>query len=206
VHLWFLSALLIGTLHVAILQTVGRGGPVIFYFVTLYIIGLTNGAYSAIPEIASLNLGVPGRLALPPLLIALGWSMSMRQVPISHSLAWMLFLGGTLLFISEAFYLHQSYRVPLIGHDFLLGTPLQAIGLLALAIARPERGAKTPLPAWGRYTLGVYAAHVAVMELVGARDPGNIAWETLKPLLVYALTLGLVVGLSRVPALRRFML
>lgn len=207
VHLWFLSALLIGGVHVALLWSKVRTRFVMFYVVVLYALGLTNGAYNAIPEVAAINPGLSGRLALPPLLIALGWCLAIRPTLVRPAAALTLFLTGTALFVGEAWFLHLAYGVPLSGHDFLLGTPLQAVGLLALAVAYPDWGAKTPLPTWGRYTLGVYAAHVAVMETLGARAPGNnLAWEAAKPLLVYVLTLALVVGLSRVRALRRVML
>jgi len=207
VHLWFLSALLIGGLHIALLWSTVRTRFVIFYVVALYALGLTNGAYSAIPEVAAFNPSLSGRLALPPLLIALGWSVATRSNLVRPAAALTLFLTGTALFVGEAWFLHQAYGVPLSGHDFLLGTPLQAVGLLALAVAHPDWGAKTPLPTWGRYTLGVYAAHVAVMEALGARAPGdNLAWEASKPLFVYVLTLALVVGLSRIRVLRRVML
>jgi hypothetical protein len=50
----------------------------------------------------------------------------------------------------------------------------------------------------------VYAGHVAVMEVLGAREGGGLLWEFLKTPLVYLLTLSVVGLLARWPRVRPF--
>ena len=202
VHLWFLSALLFGTIHVALIGRIAGWRLLMPYSVLLYLLGLANGAYQAIPEVNAVNPKLWGNLAFPPLLIALGWAMSLQKITVSHNAAWGLFLGGSLLVLLEAVWLHVWFAVPLSGHDMLLGTPFQAVGLMALALTRPTWGASTPLPTWGRYTLGVYAAHVMILELLRLHEFNGLFWEIAKPPAVFATTIMMVMMLSRLSILR----
>jgi surface polysaccharide O-acyltransferase-like enzyme len=201
-HLWFLSALLLGAVHIVLVGRMVGWRLLLPYAAVLYLLGLLNGAYQAIPETHAVNPGLWGPLAFPPLLIVLGWALSQRAVPIGYATAWALFLGGSLLVFTEAAWLSVGYSVPLVGHDMLIGTPFQAAGLLALALARPGWGSNTPLPGWGRYTLGIYAAHIAVLEGLRAFASGGLLWEFVAPPLVFATTLIVVMLLSRLRLLR----
>ena len=191
-HLWFLMALLIGCVHVFVVTLFGSPILVLLYFSSLYIIGLGQGAYGFVTELTEILPQVPGPLILSPLIIALGWWSAATTVRVTHGVSWALFIAGTVSTFVEAWILLQAHNVPLQNHDFLLGTPFQALGLLYLVRGCPEWGRRTPLPAWGRYTLGVYAGHVAVMEVIGARESGGIIWELIKTPLLYALTLAAV--------------
>ena len=95
-----------------------------------------------------------------------------------------LFIGGTVATFVEAWTLLHIYGVPLEGMIFYLPRPFQVWGLLNLLRSYPSWAVGTPLPQWGRYTLGVYAGHVAVMEVLGAREGGGLLWEFLKTPLV----------------------
>lgn len=59
-HLWFLPALLIGTLHVFAVMRVKRRVPCLVYFALLYAMGLGAGAYADHPLLGPLSPGVPG--------------------------------------------------------------------------------------------------------------------------------------------------
>ena len=102
----------------------------------------------------------------------------------------------------EAVWLHVRFAVPLSGHDMLLGTPFQAVGLMALALSRPDWGASTPLPTWGRYTLGVYTAHVMILELFHLHEFYGFFWEFAKAPVIFATTIIMVMLLSRLSILR----
>lgn len=205
-HLWFLSALLLGAVHIVLVGRMVGWRLLLLYSGGLYLLGLLNGAYQTIPEVNALNPGLWGHLAFPPLLIALGWALSHREVAIGHAPAWALFLGGSLLVLAEAVWLHIGHSVPLVGHDMLFGTPFQAVGLLALALARPDWGKHTPLPGWGRYTLGIYAGHIAVLELLRGLASGGLLWEFIAPPLVFATTLIVVMRLSRSRMLKQVLI
>jgi surface polysaccharide O-acyltransferase-like enzyme len=139
-----------------------------------------------------------------PLIIATGWWSAGGTVRMGRRVACFLFIGGTVATFVEAWTLLHTYGVPLEGHDFLLATPFQVWGLLNLLRLYPSWAVGTPLPQWGRYTLGVYAGHVAVMEVLGAREGGGLLWEFLKTPLVYLLTLSVVGLLARWPRVRPF--
>jgi len=203
-HLWFLPALLIGTLHVFAVMRVKRRVPCLVYFALLYAMGLGAGAYADHPLLGPLSPGVPGGLMCAPLIIATGWWSAGGTVRMGRRVACFLFIGGTVATFVEAWTLLHIYGVPLEGHDFLLATPFQVWGLLNLLRLYPSWAVGTPLPQWGRYTLGVYAGHVAVMEVLGAREGGGLLWEFLKTPLVYLLTLSVVGLLARWPRVRPF--
>jgi surface polysaccharide O-acyltransferase-like enzyme len=201
-HLWFLSALLLGTIHVALIGRIAGWRLLMPYSVILYLLGLANGAYQAIPEVNAVSPRLWGNLALPPFLIALGWAMSQQKITIRYKAALGLFLLGSLLVLLEAVWLHVRFAVPLSGHDMLLGTPFQAVGLMALALTRPDWGASTPLPTWGRYTLGVYTAHVMILELFHLHEFNGFFWEFAKAPVIFATTIIMVMLLSRLSILR----
>lgn len=188
-HLWFLMALLIGCVHVFVIALFGSPILVLLYFSCLYLIGLGQGVYGFIPELNEVLPKAPGTLTLSPLIIALGWRSATSADRVRREVGWALFIFGTVSTFVEAWMLLQAHNVPLQNHDFLLGTPFQALGLLYLVRGYPDWGSRTPLPKWGRYTLGVYAGHVAVMEVIGARESGSLVWELIKTPLLYALTL-----------------
>ena len=203
-HLWFLPALLIGTLHVFAVTRVKRCIPCLIYLAVLYAMGLGAGAYANHSLLGPLSPGVPGGLMCAPLIIATGWWSAGDTVWMGRRIACLLFIGGTAATFIEAWILLVTYGVPLEGHDFLLATPFQIWGLLNLLRSYPTWAQRTPLPVWGHYTLGVYAGHVAVMEVLGAREGGGLLWEFLKTPLVYLLTLSLVGLLARWPRVRPF--
>lgn len=204
-HLWFLPALLIGFVHVLAVASCGSARFSVLYFTALYLLGLGQAAYHPVPLLSALGPALPATLMTSPLLIAIGfWSAAGDGRP-SPITAAVMFALGTASTCLEAWGLLQFFDVPLSGHDFLLGTPLQAFGLLCLLRAFPQWAARTPLPSWGRYTLGIYAAHVAVIEAFGARAAGGVAWEFFKTPLVYATTLVLVVLLGRFRLIRPFL-
>lgn len=203
-HLWFLMALLIGCVHVYVMALIGSRILFVAYFAILYVIGISQGAYSLVFDLATPFIHIPANLLLSPLLVAIGWCLAAGSIHVSRGTAWLLFIGGTVFTFVEAGVLFKAYQVPLQNHDFLLATPLQALGLLSLLSSYPSWASETPLPAWGRYTLGVYAAHVAVLETLGATVRDEIVWSLVGTPLVYAVTLLCAIGLAKWKRLRRF--
>lgn len=203
-HLWFLMALLIGSTHVFVMALVGSRALLIAYFSTLYVVGLCQGAYSVVLDLATPHVLIPANLFLSPLPVALGWCLAAGWIQVSRGMALLMFVAGTVMTFLEAWVLFEAYEVPFQNHDFLIGTPFQALGLLSLLRTYPLWANRTVLPAWGRYTLGVYAAHVAVMEVLGTRMQGGIVWDFMGTPAVYALTLLVVILLAKWKRLRPF--
>lgn len=201
-HLWFLPALLLGTLHVALAQRLLKHFAVV-YLAALYLFNLAHGPYAAI--LGTTPTPIPGGLTGTPLAIFLGMGLVDQRYRFSARQALLILVAGVLSMIGEASWLWHAHRVPVQGHDFLLGTPLLVVGLLGSCLAAPAWSSRTPLPGWGRYTLGVYGIHVAVIEFLDARATGPLPWELSKTFIIYAISLGIVWCLTRVPGLRRLL-
>lgn len=205
-HLWFLSALLLGSIHALTVVYVlkFRWLPIFAYFIAIYILGLTGAAYGAIPAIQGYHYGIPSSLLFPPLLIGLGVAIGRVDALPTLFVSWFVFISGTFLIFIEALLLNVGYAVPFVGHDMLIGTPIQALGLLLLLLSNPSWSSRSSLPVWGQYGLGIYTTHVAVIELSGASQSGDLLWELTKVPLVFIATLALVMLLSRIRVIRSF--
>lgn len=201
-HLWFLPALLLGTLHVALAQRVLKHFAVV-YLAALYLFNLAHGPYAAM--LGTTPTPIPGNLTGPPLAIFLGMSLVDQRYRLSAQQSVLILTAGVLMVIGEASWLWHAYETPVRGHDFLLGTPLLIVGLLGTCLAVPTWSSRTSLPGWGRYTLGVYGIHVAVIEFLGAQATGPLPWELSKTFIIYAISLGIVWCLARAPKLRRLL-
>ena len=204
IHLWFLSALLISGLHVFLVSLCRSNRVIFFYFLVIYLAGLALGPYAMFFSGSLTEITSTGRWTLPPFIIAIGWLSATQSLRVRFSASLSLVALGTVLTLVEALLLHNLYGTPLSNHDFLMGTPIQAFGLLQLALNKPELGDQTVLPLLGRYSLGVYATHVAVIDLLDARSGGSLTWEVMKTFVVYGVTVSVVMVIARSRTLRRF--
>jgi hypothetical protein len=125
-----------------------------------------------------------------------GWRPTLRE-------ALLLAAGGYALLVTESLWLWITFGSDPTRHSFLIGTIPFGLGMAALALARPNLG--SALPAWrlGSATLGVYAAHLLVIDLLVTLGAGRRSVpEVVVPPIVYGLTLGTTAILSRIPFAR----
>jgi surface polysaccharide O-acyltransferase-like enzyme len=100
------------------------------------------------------------------------------------------------------FVLYEYFGVPPQSHDYLVGTIAVGLGVMLLALARPNLGEGTLLPSLGTLTLGVYAGHYLIIE-----SPFNwtlqayfhpTLWQVALPLMIFLISIALCLVLSRV--------
>ena len=196
IQLWFLPALCMGMLLVCAGEGMGRwgfGGVA----VTLFLIGLAAGPYA---PLTGLSLGMPPRNGpfFSTLFVYLGfragcdgWRPTTRQ-------ALLLIVGGLGLHGLEVSALAVRLGANPFAVDYVLGTAFVALGVGLLALAKPELGAGTTLPALGRLTLGVYLVHVDIEEAVAGLNPvGGLGGQLLLVAVSFAASLALVALIAR---------
>ncbi len=194
--LWFLMALAIAQFLVFLLA--GRMRALMGLAILLFLICLLGGSYANLPVGFRLPFMTRDGPFAATLFVALGVWLARRPPP-GWKVAIVLTVGGLALTLIEAAALKQVYDFPPRWHEFLIGTVPLAVGLFLIALNSPALGDRTPLPAWGRYTLGVYAIHMLIYRVAwpGRSVVPPVPWQMLFPLLVYAGSLVAVWLLSR---------
>jgi len=199
-HLWFLPALVLGSLALAAGLAAGwSAARVAAVGGALYAVALLAGSYAATPVGFSLGFHPRNGPFVSVLFVALGAVLASR--PVARSTAALLLGAGLGLALAEALALRAAVGLDLSAHDALLGLVLAGPGLFL--VARAADGAPAGLARAGALTLGVYAAHPLVaMPLERARPALGAAGELLVPAIVYAVTLVLAQAAARAPRLR----
>jgi len=127
----------------------------------------------------------------------------------SCSLARAVFIAvaGMALHFIEIMLLHHLYGTPMMGQDMVFGTSLWSAGIVMALLARPEALKSTWLEKAGRYTLGIYVIHLAVLDIFNyfGESWKGVVWSIMLPLFVFIVSLLLVRQLSTVSWLRRFL-
>jgi surface polysaccharide O-acyltransferase-like enzyme len=202
VHLWFLPALAIGLMITGVAADRRRLRWAVLFGLGLYVVGLGCGSYA---PLTGWQFGInprngPFASVLPASLgFAIGrsgWRPKLRE-------ALLLAAGGYALLVTESLWLWITFGSDPTRHNFLIGTIPFGLGMAALALARPNLG--SALPAWrlGSATLGVYASHLLVIDLLVTLGAGcRSIPEVVVPPIVYGLTLGATAILSRLPFAR----
>ncbi len=202
-HLWFLPALAQSLLLYAALAGTRLAGPVA---VALYAVGLATGTYA---PLTGIDFGVWSRNG-PFFGTVFVWAgaVSARRIrPPTLAAALGLTVAGSLLHAAELVWLHEAVGLPWLHEriNYLAGTAMMGVGVGWLALARPNLGAKTFLPACGALTLGVYILHLDVMQWLAETGWfAGIAGQMGLVLACYAVTLGLVRVIAMSKAGRRW--
>lgn len=208
-HLWFLTSLLLGISILTIMVRTKRQQLLPILAIILYIFGLTQGSYSElVSSDLQLNLNM-GRLPFVLLFIAAGSILAkndtrLRLTPIH---AFMIVLFGFLLQFIEAILLWNFFAHPLEQHEFLIGTAISGIGLALLAVVKQNIGEKSGLAKLGKFTLGVYCIHLALINspiswVIGKHFSYSI-WQIIHPIFITVLSFALTILMSRISLLRK---
>ena len=198
-HLWFIVSLGLGIAILAALARLRLERAIFYVAVPLYLVGLLGGSYSPTP----LGLRLPFNPLNGPfqsaLFVAIGWRLAQRRSkpPLGFGIGCVLI--GYLLHLAEASFLFRAYGSPLTSHYQLIGTIPFGLGVMLIALARPDLGEAQKLPAWGKYTLGIYASHVLVLDMIRPLMfvLPLIVWSAVCPVLAYVVSLLMSLGLSR---------
>nr|WP_269748124.1 acyltransferase family protein [Enterovibrio coralii] len=139
------------------------------------------------------------------LMVVAGFELRRRDIRFSDRSAALMLLGGLALYLSEGLFLRR-YDTWMATHDFLIGTPILAIGLFSLLLNHPNWGDKPMTFALSKRVLGVYVCHfiplVALFNVFGAFGIEGPLKDGLIAPLTIVLSFGLVFLLEKIPFTR----
>ena len=201
VHLWFLPALMLAVLILALCQRVRRPGLALALGVTLYLLALLGGSYGKPVLGAEWALMTRNGPFFSLLFVALGFMIRKRHWTLSSALALRLLGVGMLGYGLEALLLKQVWAIPFGRHDFLFSSVPWAVGLFCWLLAHPNLGRGSWLERQSPKVLGLYCLHMLLVIWLFPlsmkwMSPG---WELIKPLVVLACSLALYGALARLP-------
>ncbi len=206
IHLWFIISLILSLTMLYGVIVRNQPGKIFLIAIPLYLFGLLAGAYSKTPLGITFDFNTRDGPFFSTLFIAIGWWLAQRDFKPTLQLAWATIISGFLVQMTEYLLLSNTYGSmsnPAQG-NYLLGTVFFGTGVMFLALAIPQLGKYTPLPNWGKYTLGIYAAHLLVLNYAGKLTyflPGIIS-QLLMPVLIYFITLAIVAILAKIKYIR----
>ncbi|MFC6906861.1 acyltransferase [Halalkalicoccus tibetensis] len=175
VILWFLPALLfsLGLIYLAILSKTTK--YLLPISIGLHIIGLLGASYTMFVDIP---LETRDALFFGFFYTSLGYwiAASDWQPDSAHST---LYLGATILFsilhIGERYMLGyvltgETLAQGVYTASYTISTAFLTLSLFLFLLSRPHFGRSTPVPAWGKYAVGIYVVHPAVLYIVERTD------------------------------------
>lgn len=228
VILWFLPALLfsLGLIYLAILSKTTK--YLLPLSIGLHIIGLLGASYTMFVDIP---FKTRDALFFGFFYTSLGyWIAASDWQPNSkHS---SFYLGTTILVsilhIGERYVLGyvltgETLAQGVYTASYTIGTAFLTISLFVFLLSRPNLGRSTPVPSWGKYAVGIYVVHPAVLfvfertdgllHYIGIETTTTLLWHLLLTpatlvgsLLVYlvAYKVGLIeIGGDHLPRLSR---
>lgn len=156
-HLWFLPALIVGSvISWRLLRSVGLRNALVIACV-LYSLGVLIGAYSPLLGFKQQIYVFRNGLFEAPLLLLVGYAMQSERSYVGRGYFVLAILAGMVVHYVEGALTTEFPR----GHDFSFGTLPFAIGLFGLF-----RTFSLPVGKWGMDVLGGYLVHVFVLKLV----------------------------------------
>lgn len=156
-HLWFLPALIVGSvISWQLLQSAGLRNALVIAFV-LYALGVSIGAYGPLLGFKLQVYVFRNGLFEAPLLLLAGYAMQSERSYVDRRYFLLAILAGLAIHYVEGSVTGDFPR----GHDFSFGTLPFAIGMLGLF-----RTYSLPVGNWGKDVLGGYLVHLFVLKLV----------------------------------------
>jgi surface polysaccharide O-acyltransferase-like enzyme len=168
VILWFLPALIFSMTLIYLFVVFDKESYLIPVSLGFHCIGLLGASYTMFVDVP---FEVRDALFFGFFYTSLGYYL--------YSLDWQpnadrsrLYLSATALF--AAFHVGERYVLGYVltgdsfGHSvytasYTIGTALFTISLFVFLLSRPTLGKHTSLPSWGRYAVGIYVVHPAVL-------------------------------------------
>jgi peptidoglycan/LPS O-acetylase OafA/YrhL len=226
-HLWFIPALLVGLVAVALLgpyQLVFRRpstihvhpfAEVVFshrftlqrvaipVIAILYVVGLIERSnLIALPEAPLLPYYIRTGLFMTLMFTTLGWWLSFNLKRPTLLFGVLLLLAGYALQVIEEVTMWHYLDIgpPRFGMgQYLIGTIPFLTGVFMIALVRPNIGQSTTLPSLASMTLGVYLCHLPIVKLL---NPVRVwlhhpLWDFALPFVVYLLAIALTLVLSK---------
>lgn len=160
-HLWFLPALVFAIAIISVMIRLNASNLMLSIALALYAYNLMADSYKPI-----FGLAVPfytNGFFASILLVALGYEFRRKNLALPLKTALIVMALGMVLHLTEAFYLIQ-WEMRFNKHEFLLGTPIWAMGMFLALLAVPQFGSNTHLVELSKYTLGIYLCHAIIIQ------------------------------------------
>ena len=202
-HLWFLTNMVLGALWVLAIVKVRQEKWMFAIGTALYIVHLVTGNYSYF--FASADLGMLDSFFIAAFYLSLGYALSQRRISMSVKKGLVLICIGYAMKLAESFLFYSVLGITERQRD-VVGQPLVGLGVFFIAYSMSGLRQGSAISRFGRYSLGVYAAHIMICEkifILPIVNENGVA-KAFSSFLVYGITLGLVYGMSKIPPLRRF--
>lgn len=208
IHLWFLMSLSLALWLFALWPLDRKGNSFLISAFALNALGLLGGSYLPTPIGINLDFNTRNAIFFSALYFGLGAWIHVKRPNVGPTLAWGIFLFGQAMFCLEVYFLYANWSSLPIRHDYLVSSIPFGLGAFLVAFtARRETKFDSALEPYSKYVLGIYVAHMLVLDLwkpLGAYFP-HIVWFFVMPVLVFGSTLLGIILLSKTP-LRRFVM
>jgi surface polysaccharide O-acyltransferase-like enzyme len=190
-HLWFLPALFLWLSLALLMKRVMGWTALLMCGLLFYAVGLLLGAYQSLlfshPHAALSHLGRDGPF-FGFVFIVIGMWIQAKDVSLNMGQAVSLFCFGACAELLEAYVLNAHHIISFFKPDFLVATLPFGVGAFVLTLSvNAQNGTLGWLASLGRYSFGIYAAHLFFVQCISYLvNPGNL----LQRLLVAAMSLG----------------
>lgn len=207
IHLWFLPALMLAVLLLALCYRAGKPQLALIFGIGLYLLALLGGSYAKPLLGAEWPLLTRNGPFFSLLFVALGATLRQRQWQPTVHTSWGLTIAGLALYALEAIGLYLLDDVPLTRHDFLLGSVPWALGLFGLLLTHPHWGKGSWLERQAPKVLGLYCLHMMVVVWLFTFGPqsASLPWEMAKVPLLFGLSLLIYRLLATLPLTRHLL-
>jgi surface polysaccharide O-acyltransferase-like enzyme len=202
-HLWFLTALMQSITLIFLFIYFKRERLLIYCALCLYTMTPLVNLYfppAPGPDGYMWNTMLGLLISIGP--VTCGWWLS-RHRP-SHRMAFVFLVSGCLVWLLRDKFLGYFYHLGSGSYgnfDFVL----ISAGWLTLALLHPDFGKNSLLSFAGRLTLGIYCAHMLVLDYLRdwekCFDP--FWWHLSLPLTVFIVSFAITVGLRTLPLTRK---
>ena len=204
VHLWYIPGLLSGLAVITLLLRFNLSRFIIPVATALFIFGLMAGSYVQITDVNSPIFTRNGPF-FSTFMIMLGFEVRRRHISIELKYAIIMMVVGFGLFIGEANYLslHENGSF---FHDFLFGTPLWALGIFFILLAKPNLGNHKLTHSLSKDVLGIYLCHLIIviyyLNIVRILDINPIVASVCAVPVIFIVSTMIVRGLRKTPIAR----
>jgi len=206
-HLWFLSSLLQAAGIVWLSLRLGDIRIALLVGSVFYGVALLSGPYSPTQLGFHTHFDMRNGPFVSTLFFAIGAWLQERRLNVPLVAGASLMGMGLTMHLAEGLFLFHAFARPLFSNEYLLGTLPYAVGIMLMALARPdfEWGLAGRI---GLYSLGLYVFHPYVIEVLLRLPFGHTL--SRNPLLfsplVLAITYAIIRPLGRVARLRSLVL
>ena len=208
IHLWFLIGLFYALLISSLLLYFDKKKILCIVAFLLYVIGVLGGSYSETPIGFDLKFNTLTGPFFSTLSFVSGYIISGYK----PNIKWLrygtgiLIIGYTIHF-TEIYVIWNFYSISP-DQDYVFSTLFLGIGASLIALSNTKVFNVKLLSSYGKYTLGVYAIHPGIREILLYLRPENkyLAWEVLFPILLLLLSIMIVKALSKNKLLRKILI